>query len=156
MKLSFENRLNYFFFPYYGSFVYPNYSFLGYNLSKYPSSSLFNALEKTQLRAIFGNKLGVSFHQFFKKYRGLDIEFSQELSRRDLGINAREVKRETYLTFHKYLHEESQSFPFHTFTEPIQEYYLKVGSKSRRNEVDTHKASPEFLKHALNQDSLLS
>jgi hypothetical protein len=137
-------------------FRYPNYTFLGYNFSDYPKSSLFKAFDKTQVRLGYGDRKSMSFHQFFKEYKGLNIEYCEELSQRDLGINANEVKRESSLTFHKYLNKGTSLFPFHTFTDSAQELFLKVGFKSRCNNVDTNKASGDFMKHALNQDKLFA
>jgi hypothetical protein len=143
-------------FPLYGMFLHPNFTYLGYNYSKYPQSSLFSAFQATQLRFGFGWKKSISFHQFFKQYKGIDIEYSEELSSRMLGINAREVKRESSVTFHKWIQRPSLLFPGHAFTDANSEYFLKVGYKRRRNDIDTFRASPEFLKHALNQDKLFA
>mmetsp|Transcript_18525 Transcript_18525/g.16409 ORF Transcript_18525/g.16409 Transcript_18525/m.16409 type:complete len:158 (-) Transcript_18525:679-1152(-) len=157
MSLGIETQPNYFIYPYFPSFIYGNHTFFGYKVSKYPKSSIFKAFENTQLRAlIYGDGVGASFHQFFKQYKGIETEFSQSLTQRKLGMNAIEIKREASLTFHKHLSESSNLFPLHAYADPINEFYIKIGSKSRRNDIDTTKASPEFLKHALNQDKLLS
>lgn len=154
--VDFKQKPNYIFYPIYGMFRYPNYTFVGYNFSNYSKSSLFKAFDKTQVRFGYGDKKSMSFHQFFKEYKGFNIEYCEEISQRDLGINANEVKRESSLIFHKYLNKDISLFPFHTFTDSVEEYFLKVGFKSRRNNVDTNKSSAEFMKHALNQDRLFA
>ncbi|CAI2368830.1 unnamed protein product [Moneuplotes crassus] len=156
MDFYFQKTPNYWFYPIYSAFVNPNYHYFGYNLSKYPKSSLFKKFDKTQLRFGFGEKWAMSFHQFFKEHKGYNIEFSSELSRRDIGINAREYKRETGVTFHKYLSEPSVLFPLCPFVDENKEYFCKIYSKRRSNEIDTNKASTEFLDLALNQDRLLA
>jgi hypothetical protein len=135
-------------------FSLPNYTFIGYHLSEYPKSSIFKPLEASQIKAGYGWKNSVSLHQFFKRYRDIDVEYSEEISTRKLGINAKEVMRESSLTFHSWIHEPSKIFPFLPLADTSSEMYLKLGYKRRRNEVDTSKASPQFLKHALNQDKL--
>lgn len=143
-------------YPYYGMFVRPNYTYVGYHFSKYPKSSLFTLFKATQLKAGYGWKNSVSFHQLFKEYKGINIEYSEELSSRILGINAREIQRDSCLTFHKWLQAPSEIFPNHAIADASREYFLKVGYKRRRNDVDINKASPEFMKHSLNQDKLFS
>lgn len=159
IKLDFGARQNYIFYPLYNAFRYPNQTFIGYNYASYPKSSLFKAFTATQLRANLGEEMGVSLHQQFKKYKDLDIEYRESLSTRKLGVNVSEVKRASTFTFTKNLLDqanlESTNFPFHAFCDETKQLFVSVGSKRRRNNIETAKASPALLKHALNQDKLL-
>lgn len=158
IKLEFEinQKPNYLVLPYFGMFLTPNYTFIGYNYSNYPKSSLFKLFKSTQMRLGYGTKKSVSFHQFFKTYNDIDTEYLEELSSRQLGINIQEVKRESALIFRRYI-ERSPSlvFPFHGFADCSSFYYFKYGYKRRTNNVDKNKASPELLRIALNQDKVL-
>ena len=136
-------------------YLHPNFTFAGYNYSSYPKSSLFKYFDATQVRVGYGTKKSVSFHQFFKTYKEIDTEYLEELSSRNLGMNVREIKRESALIFRQWINKPSILFPFHGFADASSWYYFKFGYKRRRNDVDTNKASAELLKIALNQDKML-
>lgn len=155
LDLEFEQKPNYFILPIFGMYLHPNFTFIGYNYSAYPKSSLFKIFDSTQVRVGYGDRKSLSFHQFFKSYKGIDTEYLEELSTRNLGINVREVKRESALIFRKWLHRPSIIFPFHGFADASKYYYFKFGYKRRRNDIDVRKASAELLKIALNQDKML-
>lgn len=139
----------------FGMYLNPNFTFIGYNYSAYPKSSLFKLFDATQVRIGYGEKKSLSFHQFFKTYKGIDTEYLEELSSRNLGINVREIKRESALIFRSWINKPSIIFPFHGFADASSFYYFKFGYKRRRNDVDIRKASAELLKIALNQDKML-
>lgn len=154
VDIDFKVKPNFIFTPLFGMYVTPNLTYIGYNYSDYPKSSLFKIFQNTQLRASLGWKKSLSFHQFFKKWRGIDIEYREELSTRNLGLNSREIKRESSLVFHKRLQDPSFFFPFFAFTDDSEELYAQIGYKRRRNDIDVTKASAEFMKNAFNQDNL--
>lgn len=157
IDLAFETKPNYFFYPLFGHYLYPNKHFIGYHFSGYPNTSLFKFFKATQIRLGYDFTQGeksIAFSQFLKEHNSIHTEFREERARRNICENAEEDRSQTSLIFKKYLENKTEYFPFHSFSDTQNYLFLQLSSKRFTYNVDHSKASADLLKQTLSHSHL--
>lgn len=123
--------------------------FLGYRKGEYESKTL-QRLGYTEVNAGYNWRKGqykASFEQTLNPISGIETGFRESISRRQLGPNVRENEKKTGVVFNYSLAQLAKApmFSGHPFIDPDNKVYLKLGRKTRTNDIDTRHASPEMI-----------